>query len=146
MNDGLHTGQKVEWAMLLYTRHDYTLPEIALQVDEPEETIQEWIQEGEWNSMKRSLLTSKETHLQILYDVLDDVVNRIKSGRSETTKDADLAIKYTAAIKNLETDTSVADMIYTGKKFTRWLQASDPMMAKNFSARFDKFMLQVLKK
>jgi len=146
MKDGLTDGQKKEWAQLLFTRFDLSIKEIALKTGASEEELRLWIQEGNWEGIRRSLLTSKEVQLNMLYDILESITTRIKENGADNTKDADLVIKYTTAIKNLETESSVTQIIEVAKKFINWLQTIDIELAKTVTLRFDAFIKEELRK
>jgi len=146
MKDGLTDGQKKEWAQLLFTRFDLSIKEIALKTGASEEELRLWIQEGNWEGIRRSLLTSKEVQLNILYDILESITTRIKENGADNTKDADLVIKYTTAIKNLETESSVTQIIEVAKKFINWLQTINIELAKTVTLRFDAFIKEELRK
>ena len=146
MKNGLTDGQKKEWAQLLFTRFDLSIKEIALKTGAGEEELRLWIQEGNWEGIRRSLLTSKEVQLNILYDILESITTRIKESGADNTKDADLVIKYTTAIKNLETESSVTQIIEVAKKFINWLQTIDIELAKTVTLRFDAFIKEELRK
>src|SRR5438309_11997552 len=49
-----HSGQK-EWAKLLYTKHDKSIRDIALEVEAEEATVRQWIMADKWDGMKTSL-------------------------------------------------------------------------------------------
>jgi len=142
----LSNDQKREWAQMLYTRFDLTQKEIALKVAADESTIRRWIAEGEWDKMRRSLLTSKEEQLRHLYDIIAAITIKVKeSDELGDTKDADKIIKYTAAIKNLETDVSMGEMIETGMQFIRFVLQRNLDTAKLISLQFDAFVKHRLK-
>ncbi|MBS1687867.1 MAG: hypothetical protein JSS96_04030 [Bacteroidetes bacterium] len=146
MKNGLTDGQRKEWAQLLFTRFDLSIKDIALKTGASEEELRLWIQEGNWEGIRRSLLTSKEVQLNILYDILESITTRIKENGADNTKDADLVIKYTTAIKNLETESSVTQIIEVAKKFINWLQTIDIELAKTVTLRFDAFIKEELRK
>jgi ribosome-binding factor A len=146
MKDGLSGGQKKEWAQLLFTRFDLSIKDIALKTGVSEEELRLWIQDGNWEGIRRSLLTSKEVQLNILYDILETITTRIKENGADNTKDADLVIKYTSAIKNLETESSVTQIIEVAKKFINRLQMADLELAKTVALHFDAYIKEELKK
>src|ERR1035437_2095051 len=59
-----------EGAKLIYLREDISQKDIALKVGVNEKTIKRWIDEGHWDALKTTLLTTKEYELKNLYDVL----------------------------------------------------------------------------
>jgi hypothetical protein len=142
MND----EQKKQWAQSLFIYQDYTIRNIAMMVDVSEATIRQWIAEGQWEGMKKSMLTTRTVQLNYLYDILAALTTRIKEQEEGNTKDADLLIKYTTAIKNLEADTDVPQIIEVAKMFTTWLQHEDLELTKAVTQKFDMFIREQLRK
>lgn len=98
------------------------------------------------DSLRRSLLTSREEQLKNLYDILSAITAQAKQNRDNPNpKDADLIIKYTAAIKNLETDIGVGEIIDVIKPFVVWLMKKDLEMAKKLTGYFDQYIKEKLK-
>ncbi len=134
--------QLQEYAKLLYTTGDYTQKELAARVGVTEKTIKDWIDKGMWKYLRKSLLTSKSDQVRRLYEILSAVTQRIEDsdGGYGDTKMADMMIKYTAAIKNLETETSAGQMFETGMMFIRFVMKSDTALAKEITNLFDAFI------
>lgn len=140
MNEGLSNDERREWARLLYTKHDKTVGEVASTVGTDEATVRNWIRSGEWDTVKRSLLVSKFAQLERLYILLEQLSARTKNVDEINPKDVDLIMKYTAAIKNLETDNGMAAIIEVAEQFTNWLHRRDLELTKEFTLRFDAFI------
>lgn len=145
MRDDLTTTQKKSWAETLYLYHDATIKDIALQTGIDEADLRLWIKEGDWDGRKRGLLTSKQHQLDQLYELLEKVNQKMKEANDVNPKDADLAVKYTAAIKNLDTETGIAEVIEVAKLFTTWLRRKDQDMARTVALEFDGFIRHRLK-
>lgn len=142
----LSSNERREWAQLLYTRYDMNAKEVALQTGAPEADVRRWVKEGNWDGLRRSLLTSREEQLKNLYDILAAITTQAKqNSENPNTKDADLIIKYTAAIKNLETDIGVGEIIDVIKPFVVWLMKKDLEMAKKLTGYFDQYIKEKLK-
>jgi len=146
MDNGLTHEQKKDWAQVLFIYNDYTIQNIAKTVDVSEAIVRKWIMEGQWEGMKRCLLTTRAVQLEYLYDILAALTARIKEQSEGNTKDADLLIKYTAAIKNLESETSVPQIIEVAKAFTTWLQHDDLELTKTVTLKFNTYIREQLKK
>src|SRR4051812_37193371 len=110
MKDELSFNERKQYAKLLYTRHDITNKDIALEVGVEESVIRFWIHEGAWGSVKRSLLISKASQLELLYSQLEKLNNKVNAEENASSKDVDLILKYTTSIKNLESETTVSDI------------------------------------
>ena len=57
---------------------------------------------------------------------------------------ADMYVKYTAAVKNLETETSAGQMYETGIPFIRFVSKDNNELAKEITNYFDAFIMQEL--
>jgi len=138
--------QKKEYAKLLYITGDLNQKEIAQRVEVNEKTIAKWIEEGMWKYLCKSLLTSKSDQLRRAYDILDAVTKKIEDteGGYGDTKLADMYVKYTAAVKNLETETSAGQMYETGIPFIRFVSKDNNELAKEITNYFDAFIMQEL--
>ena len=130
MNEGMKGEQRRSYARLLYTKEGYSISDTAIATGVDEAQVRQWLQEGNWNGQKSAWLVSGETQLENLYGLLEQVIARMRAAEEVNPKDADLAAKYTAAIRNLDTDTSVTQIIAVAKLFTLWLRRSDMELAK----------------
>jgi DNA-binding XRE family transcriptional regulator len=120
---------KKEWAKELYTRGEMTQKDIAVKVGVNEKTIGRWVAEGNWESMRKTLMTTKKDQLTLLYDMLD-LLNKAGKASLEdddpaTNPDADRIIKITAAIKKLESETGIGEMVDTLKELISFVQKED---------------------
>jgi len=133
-------------AQLLYTSHHKTIKEICLATDSTEAQIRDYIQKGNWEAHRRTLTATKQVQLEILYDILAEQTAKIKehlAGKKKediTSKDADLVLKYTTAIKNLEKDTSVRELIDAGKLFITWVIKKDHSLGQHINQHWDDFI------
>lgn len=143
----LTSKQKKELAQVLFLQTDSTQKEIALKVGVAEKTLSNWVTKENWNNLKKSLLTTKNEILRNLYDMLDKINKKLKEEDSYgDSKIADMYVKYTASIKNLETETSIAQIIEVARMFTSWLQNIDPQLTLKVLNNFDGFIKERLKK
>ena len=134
--------QKKDYAKLLFTTTDLNQKEIALRVEVTEKTLGKWVNDGLWHSLRKSLLTSKGDQLRRLYEILEAVTTTIgeTEGGFGDSKMADMMIKYTAAIKNLETETSAGQMFDLGIQFIRFVDKQDHDAAVTLTNYFDAFI------
>lgn len=120
--------QKKDYARQLYLNDSsITQAEIADKVGVSKVTICKWVKEGKWEELQTSLLVGKEEQLARLYRQLRKLTDAI-DGREEGcdfagSKDADAILKITAAIKNLETETNIAEKMATGKEVAKLFNA-----------------------
>src|ERR1700742_4103175 len=101
MKDDLTYDERKEWARTLYTRNDKGIPDVSLTVGVDEATVRSWAQQGAWEGVRRSLLLSKSTQLECMYEALAQLNARMKENQEINPKDLDQMVKYTTAIKNL---------------------------------------------
>lgn len=144
--NSLSLSQKKDYAKTLYLNNrDLNQKEIAQRVDVTEKTIGNWIKEGEWEVLRRSLLVSKSDQIARLYKTIENVQTKIDEMEGiGDTKMADMMIKYTAAAKNLENDTSVAEMVDTMMKFGTFVQRHYPDHFKVITDMSDAFVMEKL--
>lgn len=146
MSKELTSSQKKEWAKMLYLQDQLNQKQIAAKVGVNEATMSRWVKAEQWESLRKSLLTSKNEILQNLYGLLDKLGKRMKEDDSVgDSKIADMYVKYSAAIKNLETETSIAQIMESGMQFHKFLQGFDPELAMTMLNHYDAFVKQKLK-
>jgi uncharacterized protein YifE (UPF0438 family) len=139
MNNEMTQNERKRWARVLYVHNSKDISETATEVNVPESTIKQWIHEGAWDTFKRSLLISKSAQLERLYGCIEELDAKRKTN-DFTMKDADLITKYTAAIKNLDTDNSVYSIIEAAELFITWMYSRNIPMAQSFVRQFQLFI------
>jgi transcriptional regulator with XRE-family HTH domain len=143
---------KKEHAKLLFTQEKLSQKEIAERVNVSEQTITKWVNanNGEWRRLRQNLIVTKKEQLSRIYEQLDEITEEVqkreKGKRYVNSKEADILVKLTAAAKNLETETSLAEIIEVGMRFLNWMRPVDLEKAKEFSGYFDGFIKDQLKK
>lgn len=138
MNEELTHEERKRWAYFLFTTHDLSIGDIALETSTDETTVRAWAHEDRWGQIKRSRLTSKAAQIEYLYAVLENL--RSKSSREANPKDADLMLKYTTAIHKLENATTLTEIIDVSELFVRWLRRKDLALTKILVKHFDAFI------
>jgi hypothetical protein len=144
MNRELSYDERKEWAQMLYTRHDNTIKDIALAVGADEVAIRSWVHEGAWEAIKQSLLISKAAQLELYYSQLGKITTRLNEDNDANPKNMDLVVKYTTAIKNLETDVSISTIIEVSELFILWLRRKDITLTRKLIVHFDAFVKERL--
>jgi terminase small subunit len=145
MTEELNYDERKQWARSLYTWQDKTIKDIALTVSVDEATVRNWVAEGTWDGIRRSSLISKSRQLQHFYNQLENINAKLADSPGEiNTKDVDLIVKYTAAIKNLEADITVCQVIEVAELFVTWLRRKDMALTKAVTVKFDAFIKQRL--
>ncbi len=132
------------WAKLLYTQHDKTTEKIAQEINADETSIRYWVTEGAWDGLKTSLLISRNAQLKRLYGIMDALHRKTSQEDYEiTTKEADLFLKYTNAVKNLEGEITTAVTIEACGKFFNWLRQNDMDLLLPVMAQFDDYVKHI---
>jgi transcriptional regulator with XRE-family HTH domain len=113
-------------AKILFTREKLDQKVVAKKVGVTEKTISKWVNDFGWKNLRNRLLVSKEEVLSNLYEQLaelnDDIKSKNEGKRYADSKQADSLIKYTASIRNLETELAIADLVESGIRFIKHLQ------------------------
>lgn len=146
----LKNDQKKEWAKELYLKGSLTQKEIAEKVGSSAVTINKWVEVGKWKTLKQSMLITRESQLNRLYMQLDElttnIMGRETGNRFANSKEADTIGKLTNAIKSMETEASIADIVEVCKRVLNWLRPVNPTSAKIVAGIFDDFIKHVLKR
>ena len=138
-------------AKILFTREKMEQKLIAKKVGVSEKTISKWVNEFNWKSLRNRLLIGKEEVLSNLYEQLSElnetIRDKVKGQRYSDTKQADILIKYTAAIRNLETELAIADLVESGIRFLKFLQqTNDIETVIDIADKWNAFLQNEIKK
>lgn len=122
----LSISDKQYLAKILYTQEKLDGKIIAKKVGVSENTISKWVNLFNWRDLRNRLLVGKEEVLNNLYQQLENLntaINSREDGKKfGNAKEADTMVKYTASIRNLETDLAIADISASGTKFIKSIQ------------------------
>lgn len=143
MTIDLSYSERRDWARDLYVKLEKTIKETAVTVGTDEATVRNWINEGSWDAVKRSRLVSKEAQLDNLYTILEEL-KRTMEQDGPSVKNAEQYNKYVTAIRALETESSVSQIIEAAELFINWLRKKDLPFAKKVTVQFDAFIKQRL--
>lgn len=142
----LSNKEKQEYAWMLFKDGTLTQKAIAEKLKVREATITEWKEKGEWEKKRRSLLNTREEILADLYHIMEDTKNTIKKdGGKISPKDADAVLKWSTAIKNMETDLAISEVYEVGKRFIQHVQRIDFERAKEIVDLYHSFIQECLK-
>lgn len=138
---------KRDWAQHLFVEQRLSQKDISEKTGVSQRTIGLWKDKYNWEALRKSLLVTKKEQLTMLYNQLDSINKHIKEKQDNipSSKDADAILKITAAIKNLETDVSVADVFEVGKRFVQHVQQLDYEASKLIVDFYDSFIKNCLK-
>lgn len=140
---------KKELAKALFINGTYTLEEIADKVGCARQTITKWSKADNWEDLKASRTISPEQILagfnRQIIEINKQIDSREEGQRFATPAEADTLVKLASAIKKIETDTGIADVVNVSMKFTNWLRPLDLEMAKKISNIFDAYLKDILR-
>lgn len=140
----LTNAQKKEWAKTLYLRENLTQQEIAERVGVSRVTVSNWMRAGKWEEQKAGLTLTRQEQVANLYRQVAEI-NRVISTRAEgerfpNSKEADILGKLSAAIRNMEQEVGIADIISVLIGFIEWLRPLDLDKAKELTRLADAYI------
>jgi len=146
----LKSKEKKEWAQYLITREGMSQKEAAEKVGVSAQTMTRWHKEGKWSQLRQSLLVTKQEQLSRMYMQLDElntnIMKRPQGERFANSKEADTLSKLAGAIKTLETEASIADVVEVSKRFLNFIRRFSAEKAIEIAGLFDDFIKDILKR
>ncbi len=127
-------------ARVLYLQCEMSVREVSQRVRQPEGTIENWIRSGEWDMFRESLSISKKKQLKYLYKALNSVTSRLNATEEPTPKDVELMMKYSAMIKNVDTEHDLSGLIHLGEAFLTWLYKKDEQLSKTVTIEMEAYI------
>jgi DNA-binding XRE family transcriptional regulator len=138
-----------EWAKILYTKDSRTQKDIAATIGVSAKTINQWVADGKWDSIKKSLLKTKEEQLKELYSQLDEfnvfIKNKPEGMRFPDSREADALKKITSACKDLESELGINTVIDVFIEFLNFLRPIDFIKAQEIADLQDEFIKRKMK-
>lgn len=143
------TSDKKALAQILFTRNNLSGLEISERVGVSDRTIREWIKKGNWELQRKSLLVTKDEHIRCFLDQISALNEAILNNRTELkyadTKQADIYVKLTAALKNCYTETGLNEILEISQQILAFAQANFPEHIKVAILILDAYVNQHLK-
>ena len=147
----LHVKKEVIWPNLQTSRKRHgrkrstpTQAEIAERVGVSRVTVNNWIGKGNWEQLKASITITREEQLKNLYRQLAELNNAImgkpEGERFPNAAEADTISKLSNAIKKLETEVGLADIISVFSDLLKWVRTYDSTQAKEITPLLDAFV------
>nr|DAS50382.1 MAG TPA: Transcriptional regulator, contains sigma factor-related N-terminal domain [Caudoviricetes sp.] len=148
MTKDLSNTQKKEWAKTLYLKENLTQQEIADRVGVARVTVNRWIADGKWEKQKVGLTLTREEQVSNLYRQVAEINSKIaekpEGERFANSTEADILGKLSAAIRKMENDIGIADVISVQTKFIEFLRPIDLEKAKEITQLSDSFIKSLL--
>jgi transcriptional regulator with XRE-family HTH domain len=131
-----------DFAKLLYVNQRLKQQEVADRTGVSLGTINKWVNDGNWERLRHSLLVTRNEQIAVLYRQLENLTTQIEEKHNGIPegKQADTIVKLTAAIENLETETSIADIVQVLMKFCDFIRQNSPENAKVVTDLCDAFI------
>lgn len=140
----LSTQQKKDYARTLYLKDNLTQQEIAEKVGVSRQTIIRWIVAEKWEEMKVGITLGREQQIANLHrqvmELNNLILSRPEGERFATPAEADTLGKLASAIKKMETEVGIADLVNVGMRFVEWIRPIDLDKAKEVTLLWDKFI------
>lgn len=144
MATDLTIAQKKEYAGVFYLKDNLTQQEIAEKVGVSRQTLSKWIKAEKWEERKVGITLTREDQISNLHrqvaEINKVIMEREAGKRYATPSEADTLGKLAAAIKKMESDVGIADIISVGMRFINWLRPVDMNKAKEFTGLWDMFI------
>lgn len=135
--------EKREYALLLFLR-GYTQKEIAKKVGVTEKTIGTWKEKHNWEKNKAASFLSNKEQIIFFYDQINEINTFIRERdegkRFATSKEADALLKLTKAVKALEGDLGLSEIIDVGQEFLTFLKPLDFEASQILMKYYDQFI------
>lgn len=140
----INNSQKKQWAQTLYLREKLTQLEIAERVGVSRVTVSKWVRDGKWEEQKAGITLTRQEQVANLYrqvaEINRTIATRHEGERFPNSKEADILGKLSAAIRNMEQETGIADIISVLTAFIEWLRQLDLDKAKEITRLADAFI------
>lgn len=140
--------KKKELAQILYVQEKKTLEEIGELLGVSHVSVHKWSVAGKWNELRSGASIAKEQQIMNLYRQIDlineDVVNRAEGERKVTVKEAKIIADLADAVKKLESEVGIAEIVSCGMKFCDFMRSMDVEKAKEVNGYWDSFLRSML--
>ena len=140
----LTSRQKKDFAKSIYLGEDLTQEEIAERVGVKRQTVSRWIKEGNWERHKVSITITREEQLKNLYLQLSElnaaIAKKPEGERFANAAESDTISQISNAIKKMETDVGLADILSVFKSFVKWLRSYDISRSKEIVPLLDAYI------
>ena len=140
----LSNSQKKEWAKTLYLKERLTQQEIADRVGVTRVTVNSWINKEKWEEQKTGITLTREEQVANLYrqvaEINKAIAERPEGERFPSSKEADILGKLSAAIRNMEQEVGIADIISVLTGLIDWVRAADLEKAKEITRLADAYI------
>lgn len=141
----LSRAKKKELAKQIYLRDNLSQKEIAEMVEVSTKTLCKWVNEEKWDTEKSAYTITREQQIQRIYGHIS-AINQAISDREPPqnvpdAKEADTLNKLATAIKKLENEVGIAEIIGVNMKVCYFLRAKGQVeQAKQAAEWFNAYI------
>jgi len=136
--------QKKEWAKLLWTKENLTQAEIADRVGVTRITVNKWINNENWETLKVSISMTNEEQLKNLYRQLAEIQNAILTREDGTRyampSEAEVIRKLTISIKQLQAELGLSEITSVFGGLIQFLRTYEPARVKEIAPILDAYV------
>ena len=140
--------RKKELAQILYVQEKKTQNEIAELLGVSYVTVSKWATKEKWQELRSGVSIAKEQQIMNLYHQInlinEDVMNRPDGERKVTVKEAKIIADLADAVKKLESEIGIAEIVSCGMKFCDFMRTMDAEKAKEVNGYWDAFLRSML--
>lgn len=144
----LTNQQKKDWAKTLYLRENLTQQEIADRVGVSRVSVSNWIRQNKWEEQRTALTLTREEQVRALYrqvaEINKAIEHRPEGERFATSAEADIIGKLSKAIRQMETEVGISDVISVMTGFINFLRPIDLEKAKDVTRLCDAYIKTLL--
>ena len=144
----LTNQQKGDWAKTLYLKENLTQQEIADRVGVSRVSVSNWIRQNKWEEQRTALTLTREEQVRSLYRQVGEINKTIEARpegeRFANSAEADIIGKLSKAIKQMETEVGIAEVVSVLTKFIEFLRPQDHQKAKEVVSWADAFIKSIL--
>ena len=144
----LTNQQKRDWAKTLYLKENLTQQEIADRVGVSRVSVSNWIRQNKWEEQRTALTLTREEQVRSLYRQVGEINKTIEARpegeRFANSAEADIIGKLSKAIKQMETEVGIAEVVSVLTKCIEFLRPQDHQKAKEVVSWADAFIKSIL--
>ncbi len=140
----LNKKQQAEYAKTLYIKDSLTQKEIAIKVGVTEATIRAWKEKGKWDDLRAIHTISKPEMIRAWYGQINEIniaiSQREEGKRYASSKESDTLLKLAQAIKSLESELGISDLVNSFTQLIDFIKPQDLAKAKEIGEIVDSFI------
>lgn len=133
---------KLKVARTLYMSGGHTLEEIAELLGLSDRTVKSWAKDGNWVKLRASQAITPQRLLDDLYMMVNQIIEKVneRKDRIANPTEAKTISQLADAIKKMQTDVGIVEIVGVGSRFINWVRQIDLDKAKEISKYFDGFI------